>query len=138
MLEFAKKRNYKKYIYSPVTFFLLLVILLVLLKALLGVYQKEQISAGYLQREREKLEGLAGRQKSLAQSVEYMKTEKGVEAEIRSKFRVVKEGESVAVIVDNETKVIPVASTTQKVGFWKKLGAWFRQLYSFSKEKAED
>lgn len=117
-----KKKNYKKFIYSPFTLFLLFLVLLVLFRALWGVYTKEQTSAQYLQKEQEQLASVISRQKELAQSVDYLKTDAGVEAEIRSKFRVVREGESVAVIIDNDASATPqtLATTTPKT-FWQRM-----------------
>lgn len=128
MTEFNKKRPYRKFIYSPITLFLLFIVLIIILKAAWGVYQKERISAEYLAREQNVLEELADRQAALAQSVDYLKTDKGIEAEIRSKFRVVKEGEMVAVIVDNEDVKNSTASTTTQIApssFWQKMRVWF-------------
>ncbi len=36
--------------------------------------------------------------------IEYLKTEKGIETELRDKFRVVKKGEQMAVIVNSKDK----------------------------------
>ncbi len=129
MPNFNKKKTYKKYIYSPFTLLLLFIILLALLKALWGVYQKEHMSARYLEREQKELAKMEQRQKTLTQSVEYMKTDKGIEAEIRNKFRVAKEGESVAVIIDGEASTSPTVPTTSKSrGFWSTLLKWFGSL----------
>ncbi len=127
MSEFNKKRPYRQFIYSPITLFFLLIILAVLLKAGWGVYQKERKSAEYLSRAQSELEKLTVRKNKLEESVEYMKTDKGIEAEIRSKFRVVREGEMVAVIVDNEPMKNEKISTTTPAssGFWQKLRVWF-------------
>ena len=128
MSNFNKKKTYKRFIYSPVSLFLLLVVLLVFLKALWGVYQKEKISAEYLLKEQIDLDKITERQKSLAQSVEYMKTDKGIESEIRSKFHVVKEGELVAVIVDNDaSNTSDVSTTTIPASLWQK----FWELFGF-------
>lgn len=121
MVEFNRKKTYKKFLYSPLTLFILFILFLVMLKAIWGVYAKEQMSARSLEREMAEYSKMVAREKELAQAVEYLKTEKGVETEIRSKFRVVKEGESVAVIVDNDDKAVPVATTTPKKGFWKRI-----------------
>lgn len=118
-----KKKSYTKVIYSPFTLFLIFLVFLVLLRALWGVYKKEVISAQYLQKEQEQLTAILSRQRELAQSVDYLKTDKGVESEIRSKFRVVREGESVAVIVDNDATTTSQiqATTTQQQGWWSKM-----------------
>ncbi len=124
MAEFNKKKTYRKYIYSPLVLLLLFILLLLLLKALWGVYSKERLSLTYLERERSELNRILDRKKELAQSVEYLKTDRGVEAEIRSKFRVVKEGEEVAVIVGDDPVATTTATTTPKTG-WKKFISFF-------------
>lgn len=121
MSEFNKKKNYRKFIYSPFTLVLLFLVLLVLFRALWGVYKKEEISAQYLEKEQEQLTSIISRQKELAQSVDYLKTDKGVEAEIRSKFRVVRDGESVAVILDNDASTTPPIVTASKKSLWQRL-----------------
>lgn len=121
MVEFNRKKTYKRFIYSPVTLLLLLIVFILLLKAVWGVYKKSEISSANLERAQVEFNKMESRQKELAQSVEYLKTDQGIDAEIRSKFRVVKEGESVAVIVDNEaTSTSPLVATTTK-SFWRNL-----------------
>ncbi len=118
--SFKKKKNYKKVIYSPFVLFFLFLILLILLKAVWGVYKKEQISAQYLQKEQEQLAAVSSREKELASSIDYLKTDQGIEAEIRSKFRVVREGESVAVIVGSDATDTPNIATTTSPGLWQR------------------
>jgi len=124
MLEFNRKKTYKRILLSPLTLLLLFFILLILLKAVWGVYKKERTSVGYLQKEQEKLAVVVSREKELREAVDYLKTDKGLEAEIRSKFRVVREGESVAVIVDDDP--VSVMQATSTPDFWKRVRDWFR------------
>ncbi len=127
MVEFNKKKTYRKYIYSPISLILLFIIAIIFIKAFIGVAQKERISSEYLERERSELVRLKNRQESLTKSVEYLKTDKGVEAELRSKFRMVKEGESVAVIVDDETEKLATTTSSQReYGFFSSILNWFR------------
>lgn len=126
MLGINKEKRYKKILYSPISVIFLLLILLLLGKAILGAYQKERLSYENLSKDKSELQALLDRKKNLAQSVEYLKTEEGVEAEIRSKFRVAKEGESVAVIVDNDATSVPKQNLDnnnqeKSQGFWEKL-----------------
>ncbi|HEY4504086.1 MAG TPA: septum formation initiator family protein [Candidatus Paceibacterota bacterium] len=129
MFSFKKKKTYKKIIYSPFAIFALVIVLAFFLKALWGVYKKEQMSAEYLEREKSELQKLEKRQNNLAKSVDYLKTDKGIEAEIRNKFRLVKEGESVTIIIDNEISSTPKNATTSFSGFWKSLFGWFDRLF---------
>ena len=121
MTEFNRKKSYRKYIYSPLTLFVLFLVLLVLLKAVWGVYSKEQLSAQYLDRERVEFEKIKARQDELAKSVEFLKTEQGVEAEIRT----VKEGESVAVILGNEEATTTDLVAKPEPGIFQKFLGFF-------------
>jgi cell division protein FtsB len=95
-------KKYRKIIFSTATLIFLSIILLILLKALWSAYNKEKLSSENLEKQRKELVRLNDRKKNLEQSVEYLKTDKGIEAEIRSKFRVAREGESLAVILDDD------------------------------------
>ena len=53
------------------------------------------------------------RENSLKAQIISLKTERGVEEELRGKFRVVKNGEGVIIVVDQEKK----EATTTKSGF---------------------
>ena len=124
MFDFQKKKKIKRILYSPVILLLLLIVFAFGLKALWGVYQKESLSATNLQRQKDELATLTNRQTNLVQSVNYLKTDEGIEAEIRSKFREVKEGESVAVILDNETASSTAPKATSTPSFWHSILGW--------------
>lgn len=127
MSDFNKKKKYKKYLLSPFTLLFLLIILLVLLKAVFGVYKKERISIEYLEREKIELSKLVDRKKNLEDSVNFLKTEKGIENEIREKFRVAKEDESIALIIDDSTSGTSLFSTSTKTNknFFQYIFGWF-------------
>ncbi len=120
MLEFQKKKKIKKILYSPIVLIILALLVVFLIKGAWSVYKKESLSMQNLEKERIELEKLLLREKSLASSLDYLKTDQGIESEIRSKFRAVKEGEKVAVIVDEQVPTSS-ATTTQKHGFWYNL-----------------
>jgi cell division protein FtsB len=119
MVDFQTKKRIRKIMYSPLVLVILTIILLVLLSGVWGVYNKAKLSSANLERERNEVNKLTVRQQNLANSIDYLKTEQGVENEIRTKFRAVKEGEQVAVIV--EDKQASTTSTTTKKGFWYNL-----------------
>lgn len=129
MLEFQNKKKFKRILYSPLTLIALMVVLIVLGKATWNVYQKERLSFDHLERQKSELEKLALREKNLAQAIDYLKTDEGVEAEIRSKFRFAREGESIAVIIDPNAStaeiIAPVTQATTSPGFWKRVFGWF-------------
>lgn len=75
-------------------------------------------------REQAELNKILERKKELAQSIDYLKTEQGIEAEIRSKFRVVKDGESVAVIVDDDKPTTTIVASSSP-SLWQKFTGFF-------------
>ncbi len=119
MLEFQKKKKIRKILYSPVVLLLLAIILVLILRGFVGVYKKAKISAQSLERERIELDKLSSREKNLAASIDYLKTDQGIENEIRTKFRAVKDGEQVAVIIDNNATSVPVIATSTPSLFYR-------------------
>ena len=98
----------------------LAIILILLLRGVWGVYQKAGLSEANLARERIELERLKERENKLVESLDYLKTDQGIEGEIRTKFRAVKDGERVSVIIDDESATTSQATTTPR-GFWYNL-----------------
>lgn len=120
MQEFQQKKKLRKILYSPITLVILAILLIVLIKGVWSVYNKERLSSNNLEQERNELAKLVDREKSLASSFDYLKTDQGVENEIRTKFRAIKEGEKVAVIIDEKTPTSTNPATTTH-GFWYNL-----------------
>lgn len=125
MYDFQQKKKIKKILYSPIVLLILAIIFVMLLRGVWGVYKKSQISYENLEREKNELNKLMAREKTLNSSIEYLKTEQGIEDEIRTKFRAVKDGEQVAVII-NEGTTTPVSVATSTPSFWYKLFHLFR------------
>lgn len=122
MFEFQKKKKIRKVIYSPLTLLFLIIVFFLALHGVWGVYKKEGLSSRNLEKEKMELEKIIIRERSLRASIDYLNTPQGIENEIRTKFRAVKEGERIAVIIDEGTgiiKTITVPTTTQS--FWYKL-----------------
>ncbi len=121
MLEFRKKKKIRKVLYSPIVLIVLTIIFFIMAKAVWGVYMKEKLSRQNLEKEKSELERLAIREKSLASSIDYLKTEQGIESEIRTKFRAVRENEKVAVIIEEQASSTPAVATSTSRGFWYNL-----------------
>jgi cell division protein FtsB len=125
MHDFQKKKRIRKILYSPIVIVVLALIIIILVRGVWGVYMKANISMENLEKEKLELQKLSIRQENLASSIDYLKTDQGIENEIRTKFRAVKEGEKVVIIVDNQvtpTTSPAIASTTR--GIWYKIFHW--------------
>ncbi len=123
MREFEQKKKLRKVLYSRTIIFFLFLIVLFLARATWKVYKKEQITRHNLNQVADEYKRLEERELAIKSSVDYLQTDKGVESEIRSKFRAVKPGEQVAIIINDEVKK-PVPPPIEKT-FWQKVLDFF-------------
>jgi cell division protein FtsB len=118
MREYKQKKKIKKRIFSKVSVVILLILFVLLVRATWSVYIKSAESAANLARVNKSLTEAEKRQVALKKETERLKTEQGIEKEIRHKFQVSKEGEKVIVIVNDNKASIP---TSTKPTFLNKL-----------------
>lgn len=119
-----KYGNRKRNVWSSTLLLIVLVVILViLLRGLYGIRQKALITAKRLDEARVSYDELKMHAEELQARVSYLSTDQGIESELRSKFRAAAEGESVAVIIDdNGNKHDNVtASSTEPTSFWSKI-----------------
>ncbi len=125
-MRYGKQNLWKVILSSPITPVILFIVLAFLAKATLSIYSKARVSQNRLVEAQAELGKLQARQADLAHKVDYLSTDQGVEAEMRTKYRAVKEGESVAVIVDNTAAAAAIqASSTPQIGWWGRLLGFF-------------
>jgi cell division protein FtsB len=120
--QFKTRRKLKRIFYSPVTVIVLALVMFVLARGTWSVYQKYLISSDRLLQAKSQLSALKAQEGDLSQSIAQLSTASGTEAVMRTNFRIVKPGESLAVIVNTATTA---PTTTPLHGFWDKLGSWF-------------
>jgi cell division protein FtsB len=127
MLEFQHKRRIRKIMYSPVVILLLLIIAIVFVRAAWNIYEKEAQSRAYLEQAQSQLSNMQSQEKILSQSVASLGTPQGKDAEIRSEYLVVKPGEQVAVMVDDEASDTAATSSAEVSpgGFWARITGFF-------------
>lgn len=123
MLDFQQKRKVRSILYHRVTLGILILICLLTAHSTWSVYKKKQESEALRHEAQERLDALTTRNNELVANIARLKTSEGVEAEIRSKFSVVKSNENMVVIVNDDASVT-VATTTSK-GFWQRFKGWF-------------
>lgn len=116
MREFQEKQKIKKRIYSKTSILVLLVLVVLIARGVLSVYAKERSSRLELALLEKRKAELSDRLAKVSMNNERLKTEDGIESEIRSKFDVVKQNEGVIVVVDEK---LPVPEEDTR-GFMKK------------------
>ena len=99
-MKYGKFSIRKRLRSSPVILIVAVFVFALLFKAVWGIYGKSGASAAKLSQAQTELARLKVQEEDLSERVNYLSTEGGIEAELRTKYRAVKEGESVAVIVD--------------------------------------
>ena len=121
MSRLKNKNKFKKIFYSWPVFVLLLAIVLLVASGVWGVSKSERTSCGKRDSSEERYDKLEDKSDNLLSEIESLKTEKGRESEIRDKFRVVKEGEQLAIILksvdDPECEVVE----ENDGNLWKKI-----------------
>ncbi|MFH0846061.1 MAG: hypothetical protein V1851_01530 [Patescibacteria group bacterium] len=117
-------------IYSWPVIFLLVLITVFLSRSVWKVYLGERLSDTKRQQFENILKELEERQKNFLSDIDLLKTQKGLEMEIRDKFRVVKEGEQLAIIVQAEEKEIPIIEEVE-IPWWKKIKDLFLTRFEY-------
>ena len=116
MREFQDKQKIQKRLYSKTSIVVVLIIVVLISRGVLSVYAKERSSRMELELLEKKKAELDSRLASVSANNSRLRTEEGIESEIRSKFDVVKADEGV-IVVGDEKLPVPVED---KRGFMKK------------------
>ncbi len=126
MIEFNKKKN-NNFLYSPFILFVLFCFLILFIYNMVGLVKKERETTKKRDLMLSNIETLRNREKVLNSEIEKLKTEEGVEEIIRDKYQVVKEGEKMVVIVDENKEVITLVEKDMKHGFVNWFKSFFKQ-----------
>lgn len=101
MLDFKRKRRIRNIIFSYATIAVLLLLIVLMGRSVWERFTVEREMAARRHDAEQELQALKQRAAALESQVEYLEDERGVEAEIRNRFDVVKEGEQVVIILDD-------------------------------------
>lgn len=118
MREFEKKQKFRNRLYSLPALALLLLVTIGMTRGAYNFIVKERESRREALALAAKVETLQKREEILMEESKKLRTEGGIEEEIKSKFNVARAGERVALIVDSE--VGEVATTTEELPWWKR------------------
>lgn len=103
MLDYQKKKKRNKVLYSAWMLLFLFLVSLVLVFRIVETVPKARDVLKNKDSSVAELDSLRERQTNLLAQIERLNTPKGVEEDIREKFRLAKEGEGLIVIVDEDT-----------------------------------
>ncbi|MEI7513153.1 MAG: septum formation initiator family protein [bacterium] len=115
-MEFTDKQKIRKICYSKVTIAILILFVIMLIPGVYGIYTKVSESSKDRKAVEHELVDLEAREKMLLEKVERGNTDRGQEEQIREKFNLAKEGESVIVLVE---KPVPASTTVNEANVFK-------------------
>jgi len=121
MTGFEERKKFWDIFYSPVVFFVLLVLFLLLSRAMWKVYNHQSASLEDRNRVERELSESQKRLDDLKGQVGFLETSQGVDDEIRTKFNVSKIGENVAVLVNDINATGATTTIIKDKSWWKKL-----------------
>jgi len=113
-------RTKKNFLYHCLLLIILIAVFFVLGKAVWLIYKKNQLAKNNLKFSIERLNDLEQREKTLQDKITKLKTDRGIENEIRVSFPVVKPGEKIINIIE-EPEVTSTISTSSEKSWWQLL-----------------
>ena len=126
MYKFQKRNKINKIVYSWPLIILALFLFFWMGKNVFNVYQGERLSQKNRAGAEAVYQALEEKHESMNAEIQLLKTEKGIEREIRDKFRVVKEGEQLAIIINSkgDEKAEKIEIETETI--WTKIWMLFK------------
>ena len=124
MRNFQHQRGWKNILESWPVLGFLAILLLFFAWGIIGFFNKMEITRENTKISQDKLTELQQQKETLSKDIFNLKSTSGVEASIREKFGLAKDGEGEIVIIDDKT---PAPTPTNKSsGLWGFLTNWFK------------
>ena len=117
MAEFKRKNSYNFW-HSPIALIALFCLVILFMYNIIGLAKKEAETAKKKKLILAQIETLRSREENLSRDIEKLKTEQGIEETIRDKYQVVKEGEKMVVIIDDEENKSEIKELPKENSFW--------------------
>ncbi len=124
MFDFQQKRQIKKVIYSRLTILTLFLVVLFLGRSTYDIFTRYELSKNNYLAVKKDYDNLKTRESMLNSEIERLKTDSGIEEEIRSRFSVSKPGEVVVTVVDNNPTT--TGKNDLNTGLWARFMALFQ------------
>ncbi|MHB1118319.1 MAG: hypothetical protein ACYCZ7_02245 [Minisyncoccota bacterium] len=125
MLPFQERKKFRKILYSKTSIFVLFVALILASHGAWRVYQKAEIARTERDESVRVLTEIEERTKELETSLAGLKSDQGIENEVRQKYAVARPGEEVVVVVDENSKKGKNGDEAPQESFWQRLVSFF-------------
>lgn len=116
-MSYSLTNRKKSWFYSPVIAVILIVFVIIAGLSVVRAFAKEREAAKLRNQYQSQWNALNQRETELTTQIQNLSTDRGIEAEIRERYRVSKPGEALVVVVNNGENV-PIA---KKLTFWDKI-----------------
>lgn len=118
-MKYGNRSPWKRFIYSPIGIIIGCIGLFILVRAAWSIHEKAAAAGVRLSEAQAELSSLERQKEALSNSISHLSTPAGIEAALRLKYHAVKQGESVAVIVDDPSaSASPLASSSPSSSWW--------------------
>lgn len=122
MIPFQERKKFRQILYSKASIVILFVVFVLIAHGAWKVHEKASIAAAESGEAKLTLQEIQDRSKELEASLVRLKTERGIEEEVRQKFTVARPGEEIVVVVDENAKKGKNGETPAEKSFW--VGIW--------------
>ncbi|MEK7460146.1 MAG: hypothetical protein AAB628_01200 [Patescibacteria group bacterium] len=125
MIPFQERKKFRQIIYSKASIAVLLVFSVLIAHGAWKVHEKAIIAKAESGEAERTLSEMENRSKELEASLVRLKTDRGIEEEVRQKFAVARPGEEVVVIVDENSKKSKNGEALEEKSFWDSIKSFF-------------
>lgn len=123
ILDFRERFRLRKVLYAKPTIIIMAFFTVLLLRAAWGMHEKSLDAIKNRDTALEELQSLQNRKAELEGDIAHLSSDEGIEAEIRDRFMVAKEGEKVMIVVapkEEEVHTVTVPADDNS-SFWDKM-----------------
>ena len=121
------KKNTYRFWHSPLALFLLFIVLIFFGYKIIYLIEKQRDTAHKKELLQNEISNLLTKESSLKRDISKLETDEGKEEIIRSKYQLIKDGEKMVTIVDEDNKNDAVSETgLENHGFWN----WIKRIFT--------
>lgn len=125
MIPFQNRQKLRKILYSKVTLFVLAILVFFVGRGAWNTHEKAQIARSERNIAERSLSELESRSSELQASLVRLKSDRGIEEEVRQKYTVARPWEEVVIIVDDNAKKGENGETVAEKGLWQSVVSFF-------------
>ncbi|MBI3634573.1 MAG: hypothetical protein HY228_03090 [Candidatus Yonathbacteria bacterium] len=126
MLLFQERKKIRRILYSKITLAFLLIVLIFVSRGTWQIYGKAMRARAEKDKAAQELAEIEMHTAELVKNIERLKSERGIEEEIRHRFPVARAGEEVVVVVDENDKKSKDSETVGGQSLWTRFLDFFK------------